>query len=44
MNTSAQGDGKELLLSVRHLNKNFGGVKALVDVGFDLHELSLIHI
>jgi branched-chain amino acid transport system ATP-binding protein len=44
MNTSTQGDQEEVLLRVRHLNKNFGGVKALVDASFDLREGELLGI
>ncbi|MEJ2715855.1 MAG: ABC transporter ATP-binding protein [Deltaproteobacteria bacterium] len=44
MNSSTQGDQKEVLLRVRNLTKNFGGVKALVDASFDLREGELLGI
>lgn len=44
MNESKRDEQTDVLLRVRDLYKSFGGVKAVVGVGFDLHEGELLGI
>ena len=40
-------DSREVLLAAENVSLSFGGVKAITDISFDIHDgeiLSLIHI
>ena len=38
----SQSDGQQPLLSVKELSKSFGGVRAVVDISFDLRQGELL--